>query len=351
MKIHEIVNLPSQEGVDVGIEIEVEGEQLPTEVSKYWSVIPDGSLRGGLEYVYKQPKNVGMVEETLIELQNTFIKNKSKPKFSFRTSVHVHVNCLPLTYQQVLNYIYTYYLLEDILVDFCGESRKGNRFCLRLQDADGSLEYIEKLFSSTGGQRVFRRIPRDMIRYAALNIEALPKFGTLEFRSMRGTLDGNVIIPWVETLVNIREYAKGFENSRAIFDRLEEIGERQFFQEAIGKHYPLLDNGKVERSINLGRSLSVNLPFIDPEERLLDGKHPEKMYRINGHLVSVRRLEEYFGDLLPPDIERQIREQDEAPPQPEAVHFRARRAEPFPYEEIYGELEEEEEDEEEDDEW
>lgn len=311
MKIHEIIDLRNKEGTDIGVEIEVEGERLPREVDKIWKVVTDGSLRGGgLEYVYRRPINVRRVGESLEELSKAFAETKAQPVFSFRTSVHVHVNCLDLEYQQVLNYIYTYYLLENILVDFCGEGRKGNRFCLRLQDADGSLEYIEKLFSSKGRVGIFQRIPRDMIRYAALNIEALPKFGTLEFRSMRGTLDEEIIIPWVETLVNIREYAKEFEDVRAIFNRLEEVGERQFFQEAIGKHHPLFDNGQIVRSINLGRSLSIDLPFIEQREAVLADKNPRKYYRINGQLVQVSTLIAHFGENIPEDFMEQIIRQD-----------------------------------------
>lgn len=310
MKIHDIVGIRPKEGVDVGIEIEVEGTNLPEGVQTFWKVVGDGSLRNGLEYVHRSPINVRKVAESLEVLEKAFIEAKAVPDFSFRTSVHVHVNCLTMEYVQVLNYIYTYFLLENILVDFCGEERKGNRFCLRLQDADGSLEYIEKLFASKGREGVFRRIPRDMVRYAALNVEAMPKFGTLEFRSMRGTLDSNIIVPWAETLVHIREYAKVFETPRAIFNRLEEIGERQFFQEAIGKHYPLFDNGQVERSINLGCSLSINLPFVEQRTGALEGKNPRKFYRINGSLVRVSTLIEHFGDEIPKDILEQIAIQD-----------------------------------------
>lgn len=311
MKIHEIIDLRNKEGAYIGVEIEVEGENLPRVVDKIWKVVPDGSLRGGgLEYVYRQPIKAQRIGESLEELAKAFAEAEAQPVFSFRTSVHVHVNCLDLEYQQVLNCIYTYFLLENILVDFCGEGRKGNRFCLRLQDADGSLEYIERLFSSKGRVGIFQRIPRDMIRYASLNIEALPKFGTLEFRSMRGTLDEEVIIPWVETLVNIREYAKEFEDVRAIFNRLEEVGERQFFQEAIGKHHPLFDNGQIVRSISLGRSLSIDLPFIEQRDVVLADKNPRKLYRINGRLVRVSTLIDHFGENIPEEIMEQIIRQD-----------------------------------------
>ena len=314
MKVHEIVGIKPVENVDVGIEIEVEGNDLPYEMEGVWKIEPDGSLRGGLEYVYRVPQPLSKVEESLDFLNYKFEENNAKPSFSFRTSVHVHVNCLDLEYNHLLNYIYTYYLLERILVDFCGDSRKGNRFCLRLEDADGSLEYIQKLFASRGSPRTMRDIPRDMVRYAALNVESLSKFGTLEFRSMRGTIDKGVILPWAETLVHIREYSSGFDNAKSIYDRLEEIGERQFFEEAIGKHHLLFDNGQVEASINMGRSLSIDIPFIEQAEAIVgDAKKldPDKRYRINGAYIAGYKLIDYFGYDFPENIWEQIREQEE----------------------------------------
>jgi hypothetical protein len=215
-KLYEILGQALKKG-DVGIEIEVEGQHLPDNVDPRWNATVDGSLRGeNREYVLRKPLSVADARDALECLAQNMKDAKAKLAFSFRTSVHVHVNCQDLTYAQYLNFLYTYFLLEEPLMTFCGKERKGNRFCLRLQDAEGMLETYQKMF--TQWEEGFFHIPANQVRYSAMNIEATAKYGSLEFRGMRGNMDVDMITTWVNALIYLREFAKSVDNPAKVYE-------------------------------------------------------------------------------------------------------------------------------------
>ena len=119
-KVYEILELPKPTKGDVGVEIEVEGAGIQTHVSEVWRYEDDGSLRGAFpggrcEFIFQKPILVGEVQAAIEELAAVQKKGKAKLNFSFRTSVHVHVNVQELTYNQVCNMIYIYLLAERML--------------------------------------------------------------------------------------------------------------------------------------------------------------------------------------------------------------------------------------------
>lgn len=179
---------------DYGIEVEIEGILAPID-TRVWRSEADNSLRnGGMEYVMNAPLPLNKVEDAMSQLKKHHDVNSKLVSFSFRTSVHVHMNVQQFTYTQLLNLLYTYFLLEEPLMNLCGESRKGNRFCLRLQDAEAVSDMMKKMFEC--GEAAIRYIPKDVYRYCAINIDALKKYGSIEFRAMEGNLDVPRIVTW-----------------------------------------------------------------------------------------------------------------------------------------------------------
>lgn len=291
MKVFEILRTKQIQG-DVGVEIEVEGENLgePARGSN-WEMKADGSLRNGMEYVYKKALPIDGIEKSLDEI-NVFMKN-SRLDFSFRTSVHVHVNCHDLEYDQLLNFVYASVLLDSVLVNYCGESRKANRFCLRLADAEGLIDSISPLFESRNAPKASFDvlIPRNTVRYAAVNVESLGKFGTIEFRSMRGTIDKNILLPWIKGLVNIREYARKFDSPQEIFHDITNYGFQAFAQNALGESFPVFNYPMLEQDIGLNLSLAIDLPHIAHVkiEKL------NKVYKFAGGEWESNNLKEVIG--------------------------------------------------------
>lgn len=258
-KLFEILGLAETKG-DVGLEIECEGERLVEVKDAFWRSEPDGSLRGhypeaSCEYILKKPVPSDKVEACLKQLNKHL--EESKLNFSFRTSVHVHVNVQQLNVDQVMNMIYTYLLIEEPLVTFCGKVRKGNQFALRLSDAEGLLEGLSEIF--TTGQFYWGV---DQYRYAGLNIEALTKYGSLEFRSMRGTLDVETLTTWTHTLINLREYACSKENPIAVYEEFVALGAREFFNKVVGKYAGSYNYPRLTQEIQRNFSLTIDLPHM-----------------------------------------------------------------------------------------
>jgi len=260
-KVYEILALNKPIVGQWGIEIEAEGEGMKATESKWWRSEDDGSLRGRFpgsrhEWVLKKPIDLEKVEQSLLDLVKE--QHAAKINFSFRTSVHVHMNVQELTFAQVANVLYTYLLLEEPLINYCGESRRGNRFCLRLRDAEGLMAHILNLIDI--GEKGLVKIKQDNIRYAAINLEAIKKYGSIEFRGMRGTMDVHTILTWVNLLNSIKQFAVAMEDVEAIHDMFRKLGAKEFMKKVFG---PLTKElvGEFERDINYSYSLSLDLPY------------------------------------------------------------------------------------------
>lgn len=187
-----------------GIEVEVEGDNLPKiDPLSIWKVVKDGSLRGeAAEYVLRKPLDLKEAVNGIIHLNEMLAD--SPLRMSFRTSVHVHVNVLNMRMSQMKRFIITSFLLENLLVAFSGEERIGNRFCLRVVDAEFQLNYIKLLMQET---TQLHRIANDEAKYAAINLVTIRNYGSVEFRSFQGTTNPEQIKNWIEILNKIYEFA------------------------------------------------------------------------------------------------------------------------------------------------
>lgn len=250
---------------DFGIEIEVEGKDLVPLEDGVWSTHDDGSLRGRFpesraEYVLSKPLLRKDVRKSLENLSNHL--KDSVLNFSFRTSVHIHVNVQQLTFPQYLNMIYTYLLLEEPFLNYCGKERKGNRFCLRLQDAEGLLDALNRVFAvEQVGIPQLGAVANDNIRYASINLGATKAYGSLEFRAMRGNLDVDVIDTWVEALSRVREFAMQKDDPAAIFKEYAGLGPKGFMQSVLGEYAVVFSYPRMVKDIQRSFSLSFDLPY------------------------------------------------------------------------------------------
>jgi len=260
-KIYELLKLNSPKKGDVGIEVECEGTNLNwDEGCQFWRIENDGSLRGlfpheRAEFILSSPVKASEVKAAIKELTN--MQKDAKLNFSFRTSVHVHVNVQELQERDLLNMIYTYFLLEEPLLNFCGKERKGNRFCLRLQDAEGVLDAVIEL-AKRGIVEYKRNHLEDHIRYAALNMAALYKYGSIEFRSMRGTLDAGVLNNWVDALLAVRKFACEMKNPQEIFDLFSMLPAEEFLTRVLGDVAKVFIYPNLEKDMRKSFSLSLD---------------------------------------------------------------------------------------------
>lgn len=203
-----------------GIEIEVEGAGLAIPRNKYWKVEADGSLRNRpecCEYVFAKPLDHEEAIKAVNWLVDKHKENGTVCNWSFRCSTHVHLNVQKMPVTTLLKLVYTYYIFENLLVKWAGKDREGNRFCLRLADSAEIPFTLEQVFSSN-----LADINENAIRYAALNLGSLRKYGSIEFRALSGTTDVKRINSWLNAIISLEKYAQEAESIESIFNEAKE---------------------------------------------------------------------------------------------------------------------------------
>lgn len=220
-----------------GVEIEVEGKHLPNpdNTPGMWRVERDSSLKTAeaWEYVMKGPEYLTGVKGALDALQGVYNALGSQVHDSVRAGVHVHMNVQKWNIKQLLTFSICYYVLEDHLLRWCGENREGNLFCLRTRDAEYVLFQILKVLT----ERNIKYLQNDIIRYSSLNYCSLFKYGTIEFRGMRGTPDLETIFKWVQMIDELRTTSQGFGSPVEVLDFLSGSGEEDLMKTLLPSFY------------------------------------------------------------------------------------------------------------------
>jgi len=306
-KIFELLNLPEVLG-EIGLEIEIEGRhlQFQRETHKDWEMKGDGSLRGNeaIEYVLPGPISRDQVRGKLGELMDKLTEKHVPARIepSDRCGVHVHVNCQQNTFQEVINHICLYFIVEDILLAYCGESREGNFYCLRAKDAEYLIARLEQAILHSDIQRIWEE--GDNCRYAGMNMTALDKFGSLEFRSLLTPKDFTEVSVWVDLLLKIKDRALHYQNPKHMVEALSMSGPVAFFNNIFGYELGALLAKNVE---NLDLTLYEGVRRIQGLAYIHPVKNPITMFDLED-MGDVRRSPRRR------DILEQLREiEDDAP--------------------------------------
>lgn len=268
MRILEEFGVKPRSG-EVGIEIEMEGRNLPQSCDG-WIVTTDGSLRGeGLEYVFASPKKRKNVAEMLSTLQARFTNSGATLNPSDRCGVHVHLNCQKLTTEEVIKIIVLYLIFEELLVKWCGEDREGNMFCLRSSDAEAIIDALIQAKASGS----LREAQRDSYRYASINLSSLSKFGSIEFRAMRTRADLTSVQTWTEMLLAIYDKALEYDNPRTIIENISMQGPSCFLADILGDKAEILACKNMDQIIMAGVRRVQDIVYADVIKA-----HREKLY-------------------------------------------------------------------------
>lgn len=228
-----ILNKKSEKG-QVGLEIEVEGKNIPKEnLPSQWKYVVDHSLRGeeNGEYVLAKPLMFSEIPKALDDLWEVFKKSDTKFDDSNRTSVHVHVNCQDFCLNRVAAFLALWYSVEEPLTEFCGPYRVGNLFCLRGIDAPATVSYIKKFIATDGNAPL-----HDILHYAGLNPNALQKYGSLEIRTLRGCSDPSVIKFWISMIERLYELSGKYKDPRDVPAKYSQGGPLTYFYDVLGIH-------------------------------------------------------------------------------------------------------------------
>lgn len=227
-KIIEIFRVKAKKG-EVGIEIEMEGVNLASNV-KGWLNEADGSLRGeAMEYILSAPVPRDKVKTALKALQDNLRDNGAKLEPSDRCGVHIHINCQDMTIQQAINFAVMWLIFEDVLVKYCGEDREGNLFCERAKDA----EFLIQMLINAQVYQSLNYFDQHL-RYSAINMTAIPKFGSIEFRTLRSPKNFATIADWADILLALKDNSLKFNMPRDIVEACSFNGAASFFSQVFG---------------------------------------------------------------------------------------------------------------------
>jgi putative amidoligase enzyme len=253
---------------EVGIEIECEGANLVRRLPKFWVVKEDGSLRGeSCEYVLNGPVKREQVDEALDLLAKTLKDAGSVVNDSYRTSVHVHINQTDLKFRQIFAEICLYLIVEDLLMEFCGEDRIGNLFCLRVKDAEHLLDSLRNGITS-GNYNSFNDM--QTFKYGAVNIAAAGKYGSLEYRSLRGTTNPELIKTWVQVLLDIKDASKQVQSPQEFIHNFSQMSPQDFICKYFSKgSQELLLNSKnikdrMFEGVRFAQEIAFAIPSWEP---------------------------------------------------------------------------------------
>lgn len=274
MKIKRHLNIRSNYEGEIGIEIEMEGNHLvlPAVARGIWRAEGDGSLRGNeaIEYVLRKPAKRENLRQKLALLQKSLEDEEADLDATERCGVHVHIDCRDLTYTQVFNFGLLYLLFEEILLEFCGDGRQNNLFCLSGQYGNGLLMEL-KHARKTAEPLV---LMDDHLRYASLNFSSLRKYGTLEFRGFRSTEKLLEIADWAELLLCLKDEATQMKDLRHVIENVSQQGAFALLEMVFKDKADLLTAGKnmlsIERDVLSGARRIQNVCYTRFDENVLD---------------------------------------------------------------------------------
>ncbi len=233
-KISKLVGSNTNYVDHIGVEIEAEHgrrpDDVPQELTKYWRAEADGSLRkNGVEYVMREPRKADVAKRVVKLL------GKQLDKFEVlntgRAGIHVHVNVGDLTVRELTNFVTLFHVVEPLAVNWCGEYRRGNLFCLRLKDA----EFIVDKFTEALETEDLRKLHTDDIRYASINLKAVPQYGSVEFRCMRSDGNWNDICTFIDFVLRLKTLAREIDNPVQIVADSSAMDREDFVRHILGE--------------------------------------------------------------------------------------------------------------------
>ena len=247
-RIRDFINLQNVMGNRYGVEIEMEGDYLPNiEANALWIKTRDGSLRGNsCEYVLKQPSYLPVVEKAIKSIIK-LLEKYGRLNISDRCGIHIHTNVQNLRINELFNMLVLYFISEEVLIEKVSADRKGNLFCLSASQAEGLVDWLSRIAEQEG--KGLAHMGQNELKYAALNVSSIPKFGTLEFRAVstpKKITDLMKVMPLLEFFNILKAHARQYNHPEQIIIEFSNTGVKNF----MAKHYHfLLDSDLSEQEL------------------------------------------------------------------------------------------------------
>lgn len=257
----------------IGLEFEYEGVKNPTLPSHtfadFWTYHEEGSLKDhGAEYVFATPM-FGVDAINALEWLVRHAKD-SGWKCTKRTGIHVHLDVRDLSAPQLAGLSILYAALEPILYHWVGDGRDGSHFCIPLYRADeallGACSIVRSAFQDEkeDGHSTLN-LAQEYQRYAGFNLQALHKFGSIEFRQLQTTHDLVRITDWINILMSLKATAlKLPQSDGAVVRMIQRMGAQELLhyvfpsQLATKLYTPKSEEEFVHRGLISARDIAVH---------------------------------------------------------------------------------------------
>lgn len=221
----------------VGVELELENildfmfkRKLATEVQRnnrdaspykltayplnnWWELHQDGSLReGGIEFVSHQLFGKDLLNGiTSLESFLKTISQEVKINASKRCSLHVHLDFRDFSTEEIVAFYTIYAIFERPLFRYIAKDRINNPFTIPLFRLNQFSDLLGQLYyhSSKEDGNVMSAMQNfdSHNRYSAVNLNALIKYGSIEFRHSKAMYDSTRIIEWINLLMCLKKFA------------------------------------------------------------------------------------------------------------------------------------------------
>ena len=181
-----------------GVELEIdnpnnnEGVVYPTCVAPVWKQTHDGSLNNGYEYVLNAPLAGKQLTNAIYQL----FDHGTKTTRTFTGSTHIHVNVIDgMRMNQLKTLVLLCYYFEDMLYGVGDYSRKWCGFANPM--ATIPVNTMKDIFA-LNDLRSLRDALDATGRYYGLNLRAMDKYGSVEFRYFPTATSAEELLYWLK---------------------------------------------------------------------------------------------------------------------------------------------------------
>lgn len=208
----------------VGLELEVDRDAgaardtvFPTNYRPAWDQKRDGSLSNGYEYVLATP----LAGQQLVDAVYQLYSGDTQVFRTYTGSTHIHLNMLDGTTLENLQALALLtYAMEGLLYYVGDNSRQWCGYANRMTGAPNAV--LENILGPSVQRVGLRRALDNAGRYYGLNLAALEKYGTVEFRYFPTATSPEEMLSWVKLVQQLKKAACTMGNVNEVLSVLSD---------------------------------------------------------------------------------------------------------------------------------
>lgn len=248
--------------VYTGVELEFSDAEtiLPVDGPFLWMVDTDHSIRGQCprELTFSGALSPDLAERAVLSLTDMGL---GKFEVNDTCGFHVHVDVRDLTVAELRNVLFLYLVVERALYRYCGAAREASNFCVPLN----------RTLSDVLGAFLTNEVPDipNNMRYCGLNLAAVRKFGSIEFRMHPATKVITDIINWVNMCCAIKVHGRLYHTAKEVYRKCL-LDPKGFLRAVFGDLSELLYIGEDTKEGLLAGLLDAKDSYLYEEAHLAD---------------------------------------------------------------------------------